>query len=282
MPVLFEFRNRDIYMHHTRTESPDPSDTAFRMHLHNICELYYFLSGDGHFVIEGNSYPLIPKTILLMRPGETHFAHILPDMPYERIAVLFSPSCISKNEYTAPLLGPLMNHELGHGNCYPPKPENSGFIEKCFENMMQSYEGENDHTAAVAVGLYSILAELKRTSQTEGKIAPASTGLVRSIVEYINGHLGENFGLEELSEHFNYDKYYLNRKFRREMGSGIWEYTIKKRVLSAQQNIYLSGNIRLSFESSGFGEYSTFWRQYKKITGLSPAEDLRIYNGKKR
>jgi AraC-like DNA-binding protein len=282
MPVLFEFRNRDIYMHHTRTESPDPSDIAFRMHLHNLFELYYFLSGDGYFVIEGNSYPLIPGTILLMRPGETHFAHIISDKePYERIAVLFSHSCIEGNGYTAPLLEPFMNHELGHGNCYPPTSENAGFIDRCFKNMKRG-ENDSDRNAAVIVGLYSILGELQCMSKSEGKTAPASTGLVRDIVEYINSHISEDWSLDALANHFSYDKYYLNRKFRREMGSGIWEYTIKKRIQSAQQDIYLSGNIKAGFERSGFGDYSTFWRQYKKITGMSPAEDIKLYNEKKR
>jgi AraC-like DNA-binding protein len=284
MPVIFEFRNRDIYMHRTRTEVPDPSDAAFRMHLHERCELYYFISGNGYFVIEGNPYPLMPGTILLMRPGETHSVHIEPgNIPYERIAVLFSPSVVSANVYTAPLAELFYRHPPGHGNCYPPEPGRAGFIKQCFENMMRPDCSEADRAASLAVGLYSVLGELKSMSVSgEREEGQVTKGLVRDIVEYINGHISEQFNLDTLAEFFNYDKYYLNRRFSREMGSGIWDYTIKKRVHAAQQNIYLSGSVHKGYEGSGFGDYSTFWRQYKKITGLSPAEDLKLYNGRKQ
>ena len=68
---------------------------------------------------------------------------------------------------------------------------------------------------------------------------------------------------------------YLNRRFKTVVGTSIWNYTIQKRIVNAQRSLYATGSISSAFQASGFSDYSTFYRNYNRIIGISPSDDLK-------
>ena len=59
------------------------------------------------------------------------------------------------------------------------------------------------------------------------------------------------------------------------MGCGIWEYTLHKRIVTARARLLSGESPAAVFESSGFSDYSSFYRQYRKIVGNPPSADAR-------
>ena len=59
------------------------------------------------------------------------------------------------------------------------------------------------------------------------------------------------------------------------MGCTVWEYVIRRRIYSARQRLFLGGNVTDAYQKSGFNDYSSFFRAYKKVVGISPSEDLK-------
>jgi len=273
MDTLQEYRDTDLYFHHSLQVEPNPAGTSFQAHFHDRFELYYFLSGEGFMMVEGATYPLQPGMFLIMRPGETHAMHISPGKPYERIAVLFQDRI-----FTGELKGLcdfFAARPLGSSNAML---DDDGFVRTCLEHMLSA---ASKRLSAIC-NLAAILDFCRAKSGIEAVSHGPEQDLVREMISYIHSHLTENWNLDTLEAVFFHDKAYLNRRFRAVTGSSIWNYTIKKRIIAARQNLFLSDSVSQAFAASGFGDYSTFYRQYVAMFGISPAKDLAAYRQQKQ
>ena len=100
--------------------------------------------------------------------------------------------------------------------------------------------------------------------------APDSQPLVARIIDYINDHYYESLSLDLLSERFFVSKYHLSHEFTRQMGTGIYQYIQKKRLLIARQLIAQGQKPVDVYAQCGFGDYAAFFRAFRKVYGLSP------------
>ena len=69
--------------HHTYTEEP----LTVEFHQHPFYEIFFFLSGNVNYIIEGRTYNLRPGDILLTGSLDIHRPDIHPGKPYERIVI---------------------------------------------------------------------------------------------------------------------------------------------------------------------------------------------------
>ena len=96
----------------------NPNLFKFNMHTHDTYEIYCFLSGNAKYFVEGNTYPLKPGDILVMKKAEAHSLLINSHNPYERIVVNFNSDAIGENVRTK-LANFLDSRPLGVKNRYP-------------------------------------------------------------------------------------------------------------------------------------------------------------------
>lgn len=253
-----------------------PEEKNFPLHVHRHCEVYYFIAGEGFYTVEGRDYPLTPGCILLMREGETHKLHIRENTPYERVAVHFDLNAFfPENGPYAPLRALFLGHEPGCGNLYLPTGGNEGFFADVFARICRPAAAESDFLLHLAANLPPLLCELY---SMENQAPPPSrrpdkeAAEVAEIVDYINAHLTEISGLEELERYFFFSKSTLNRMFRRSTGSTVWEFVLIKRLLLARRMIRTGKPAALAAAACGFGDYSAFYRQYLRIFGETPRE----------
>ena len=69
--------------HHSYNEVPP----VVEFHQHPFYEIFFFLSGNVTYIIEGRSYKLRPGDILLTSSSDIHRPDIRPGRPYERIVI---------------------------------------------------------------------------------------------------------------------------------------------------------------------------------------------------
>ena len=65
MSAVFSYRDEVLYSHHTVDVNPDRE--SFSMHAHEWMEIYYCISGQGTYLVEGQQYPLEAGDIFIMR-----------------------------------------------------------------------------------------------------------------------------------------------------------------------------------------------------------------------
>ena len=259
--LLFHYKDENLFVKHALTKQPDPEDFSFRSHYHNMYEIYYYLQGDADFVVEGGIYPLRRGILLFTARGQTHNILIRSGEDYERLVIMFEKEHIPAGAQQ------IIDALLGGQNCFSLSDRDAAWLESCFGSIESAdRHGISVRDTAAAV-IHLILLKLCQYVQTERMNLPAGDDVVRKAVRYINENLTGDCTLETLEKVLFRNRAYLNRRFKSVMGCTIWEYVMRKRIFSAQQQLYLSKSVGAAFASSGFNDYSAFYRKYKK--GLS-------------
>ena len=273
MSILYSFHDNTMMFHHSVDKCPQQDN--FSMHAHDMCEIFYFISGNCQYRVEGSYYPLEPGSLMIMRPGETHKLQITENIPYERAAIHFSSEIVRAIDPQGELLRAFMNRPLGQRNLYSRAAVRSSYVHECLEGMETSFTEEYSRRLAILSHLYPLLSEIQTAFlQKHHEIIPnPRRNIARELVEYINLNLNDELSLEALSDHFFISKCQLNRLFKQATGSTIWEYILIKRLFSARQMLRAGKPAIEVCQSCGFHDYSSFYRIYKKHFLVSPQED---------
>jgi len=269
MTRKFSYRDADLYSHHTIDENPSQKD--FTMHAHEWMEIFYFLSGKGSYLIEGNTYPLKPHDILILRAAETHRLVISPEEPYERITIHFSPALLEKIDPEGKLLRPFMERPLGEMNRYPAADDPEGRLRAAFEHF--EFADVPDVRVNLLGRLLMLLSELDGIYEMTGGKERSDQGLPGQVVAYVNRHLFENISLQSIADRFYRSRSQISRIFRQATGSSLWEYVTIKRLLAARAMIQRGETAGDACIACGFSDYSAFFRAYRARFGHIPKED---------
>ena len=95
----------------------------------------------------------------------------------------------------------------------------------------------------------------------------------KTVVGYINDHLGEDIDLDTVAKHFGVTPQYLSRVFRLNLGVNFSKYLIDIRLRYAEKLIRAADKslTEICF-LSGFGNYSHFSRSCKSKYSVTPKE----------
>lgn len=265
MARLFEYRDADLFCHHSLDTSPSPAE--FYMHAHERMEILYFLSGDAQYLVEGSVYPLHPGELLVMNRAEAHKLQLHSDQPYERIVMHFSPSVLHGIDPDGLLLRVFADKPLGKRNRYV-----SDRFPALFSNFDATGSGAQLRLHMLLI-LANVLDELSGLAGNADSAADAPESASQQILQYVNLHLFEDISLASVSRAFFLSASQLNRVFRRATGSSVGEYIRVKRLLAAREHILAGGSPAAACTACGFRDYSTFFRVYKEKFGCAPSRD---------
>jgi len=273
----YSYSSAEAAFHHSITEHPDPEDFDYRLHSHHMHEIYYFVGGCADFTVEGRRYEMKKGTLIFSAGGQVHHVSVKDrGVPYERLVLMFAidrfPSLISDIVSAA---------ERGSHKFVLNEREQIWFEESCeaIKNEKMSEDVKRE-TVSALIGM--TVSKLSAMTAAKMPMDQSENDTVRDIVRYINHNLDGDLSLELLEKEFFRDKAYLNRCFKSSVGCSIWEYVIRKRIAAARARLILTGQVSEAFASSGFRDYSVFYRNYVKCTGVSPAADLRAIRGKQK
>lgn len=270
MEELCVYRSEDMFFHHSLTHQPDPE--RFTMHAHEMNEVLVFLSGKGSMLVEGNEYRLNDGSVLIMRAGETHKIRLSPDLPYERICIRFDDSVLHGIDPRGELIRPIRERRLGTENFFR-LPSLKGVLPFVLDL------NENTSEYHVRLRLLSFLVVILTDAnnhfvrEEHGFKEFKEMGKNYGIIEYINQNLHSDLSLDAIAQRFYLSKSQLSRSFKKATGSTLWDYVLIKRLLLARSLIRDGESIAGACEKSGFKEYSSFYRAYKKRFGISPNQD---------
>jgi len=99
----------------------------------------------------------------------------------------------------------------------------------------------------------------------------SSDSHVEQLVAYINQNLEKDLSIDALAARFFFSKYHMMRKFKNETGYTIHNYITSKRLLMARSLISQGMPVMKAAQASGFHDYTTFVRAYKKQFGKAPS-----------
>lgn len=267
------YLDREFRLFHIK----DQTEKEFSYHYHDFHKVVIFLSGNVTYHIEGKAYLLKPWDILLVNRHAIHKPSIDASVPYERF-ILWIQNDISQSELTRCF-------QKASDRSYNLIRLHTQFQEKLKSILFEldaSLRSEDFGSEILSQALFSqFMIYLNRIFLEKQYIFDKKSytfdSQIASILQYINHNLKEDLSVETLSARYYVSKYHLMRKFKQETGYTLHNYIVNKRLLMARTLISNGMPVTKAAQESGFAEYSTFSRAYRKQFKTNPSEGLPHY-----
>ena len=99
-----------------------------------------------------------------------------------------------------------------------------------------------------------------------------------NIRQYLDDNYLNNISLEELSDTFYINKYYLTRAFKDKYGTTINNYILEKRITKSKELLrFTDSSIEDVALSCGIKDPNYFSRVFKKVEGITPKEYKKMW-----
>ncbi len=248
------------------------------LHHHDFYELYFLISGHVTYTIESKQYHVMPGDLLLISPRELHQICIRPEMStYERYVLWVDPQILTKySTLQSDLTQNLDPSRPNRSNLLRIGPEDHPQLQKLFQQLWQESGSEQYGSDLLCSSLLiQLLVTINRLADRAGSQTEAiahSSKAVSDVVDYINLHYSEPLSLDALADQVYVSKYHLSHEFNRQVGTSVYRYIQKKRLLIARQLLAQGSKPNEVYAACGFGDYAGFYRAFKGEYGVSPRE----------
>ena len=98
-----------------------------------------------------------------------------------------------------------------------------------------------------------------------------SNELVCSILDYLEHNINDDINIFNLSKIFCYDKFYLMKKFKSELGISIIAYVNRIRIYNSLKDLDSDELLLKVAISNGFSSLEYYSEVFSKIMGVSPS-----------
>lgn len=99
---------------------------------------------------------------------------------------------------------------------------------------------------------------------------------LQEIKEYLDTHFAEKITLDDLSEKFYINKFYLTRVFKEQFGQSVTAYLVQLRITQAKRMLrFTDHSIESIAQDCGLSDANYFSRLFKKVEGVPPGEYRR-------
>ena len=105
-----------------------------------------------------------------------------------------------------------------------------------------------------------------------------SNSLICDILEYINKNINKEITTDELVNRFYYDKTYIMKRFKKEIGKTIHDYINTVRILNSLEYFQYNNYILSIALKNGFTSIEYYSEIFKKVLGVNPLKYKKFIN----
>lgn len=283
-PSLFHFAYYDTLKqslndkpHSITTDLPDAS-----WHTHDEIECILYLGNLCHYKIDNQTFTLYKGDVLVIPAHTPHQAIYEEKINHARYVIRLSSELYQQFVLSNPTYTQGLNDLITKAKIYRLNTGDLDYILQEFQCIVPLVSKANDiYPFAIAYHLFQAMIRLVQSSQSNRLPGNYHEDHHFShIIYYIDHHFRDpNLQLQRITEEFGLSPYYFSKLFRREMNLNFHDYLIQKRANYAANLIRSFPQHSLSLQEvasqSGFGDYSTFYRSFKKTFTQSPKDFMR-------
>ena len=247
------------------------------LHTHDYYEFYFFLEGNVKTQIGDAIYPVRFGDIMLIPPHLPHRTIIDTQVaPYRRFVFWISQEYCNHLLQSSPDYAYIMQYVVTakkyvfHTDLISFNSVQSKIL-RLLEEMRSQKFGKEAQISICVNDLILHLNRLAHEQNTPGK-KNYDRVLYRQLMEYIEEHVEEDLSLEKIASEFFVSKYHIAHVFKDNTGLSIHQFITKKRLDLCRDAIQSKMSITEAYQMFGFGDYSSFYRAFKKEYGISPKD----------
>lgn len=246
------------------------------LHCHSEMEFQLVCQGSCQYFIHDTNYMLTPGFLSIMHPEEIHA--FIPceneDLAWRKIALLFSMSIFENQPYVADLVAGLKNV-----HCLSLPTKQVTVVELLLMEIIEEYKNRKPFwQEAICNSIIKFLTIIYRLID-EGintKLIEPDP-IMQEVLAYLDKHFNERQSLIDVAAIFGMSQYYLSRRFKEYTGLGFRDYIINRRIVESKKLLKKTDlKITAVALKAGFDDLSTFYRDFRLATGISPSSYRKI------
>jgi len=275
--VLSYYKGAGEDFHISRITNPTE---ALKLHTHNYFQIYYINSGKmTHYLGEDFAH-LSHGDVFILPPDVPHYIKV-EEGKVDFYSLSFMPELFlgagEKNRIVTDFLNTLKNEAR---DSLQPKItlayEDMAFAEPIFHRMLSEHQSDRAGKSEMIKSCLQVLLSLVAGIYFEEKATSLSPeenkNYVLYCIEYMENHYDEDITLSRMVQLSAMSKSSFSDLFRKVTGTTFKDYLNRYRVRKAEELIRAGEKNYVASVRVGYRDFSTFYRNFLKYTGLSPME----------
>lgn len=255
-------------------------------HLHDWHEIIYVYRGQGTIFIDTGLEDMQTGDLFIIPGSTVHRA--LPDEinPVTSSALFFSPGLLTAAAGGSASALLSLFERCRRLRVYKRHltPEEQAKVTAFIEEIHAEFQMENQlsaHAALLRLQLLLIFLErLEDAGPARSVHSNSGPSWLSATLSNIDDKLRSGLSLSELALQAAVSPAHFSRAFKKYTGMTLTDYALARRVIMAKEHLLRSDDTMASVaDACGFESLPHFYRQFKKITGTTPAAYRRTMNG---
>lgn len=232
----------------------------FGKEIHTYHEIFFFIGGEAEFISEAGKEKLVPNTTVII-PKETFHQFVVRSSETEYHRCVFNFDVVAElEELIAKKFDRIILMQ-------------DDAMTELFRKMISLVEiplGQPETNILMKALFAQILIKIEEEPNRALEYSALNT-ITKEALACINRYPNRNLTVAYLADSLHISSSHLAHVFKKDLHISIHKYILEKRLILANKKIKNSVNPTQAAAECGFHDYSGFYRQYKKMFGLSPA-----------
>ncbi|MEO2204138.1 AraC family transcriptional regulator [Paenibacillus pabuli] len=255
-------------------------------HLHDWHEIIYVYRGQGTIFIDTGLEDMQAGDLFIIPGSTVHRA--LPDEinPVTSSALFFSPGLLTAAAGGSASVLLSLFERCRRRRVYKRHliPEEQVKVTAFIEEIHDEFQLGNQlsaHAALLRLQLLLIFLErLEDAGPARSVHSNSGPSWLSATLSNIDDKLRSGLSLSELALQAAVSPAHFSRAFKKYTGMTLTDYALARRVIMAKEHLLRNDDTMASVaDACGFESLPHFYRQFKKITGTTPAAYRRTMNG---
>lgn len=264
---LLPFEGGGIDFQHSALDMVAPAQNE-EMHLHDSCEIYVNVSGNGAFMVEKALYPITRGDIIITRPNELHHAVFRPGAVHEHYCIWFRAG------EKSPFAARFFSRERGEGNLLSPPGEEKERLLR----LLSSMEVQKENPVALTVSFLRVLALIEKSEVASGDCSDLPE-ILDAILGDIRREYREQVRFCEIARRYFISQSTLGRLFHTYLHVSPHGYLEDLRMAEAKRLLASGADVTTAAFQSGFSDASHFILLFRRRFGITPGKYRSPQNG---
>lgn len=264
----------------------EPANNMPTLHWHEFMEISYVQKGSGKYEIEGKTFIVNPGDIIIINNIEKHRVSYVAETPLYETVIHFSPTLLwslDGGSCEQDCMRLFKNEKMFLSNKPNMDDATRNQISLLISEIIDEYIGKRPYynlmLKSKLLALISIIlrkSQVKYSDEIETISKRNQIDRLEKILSYIADNYENELSLDIIAQKFYMNPSYFSDYFKKNMGINFTEYLSRLRIIQALDLINTKDmNSADIAYSCGFNNVTSFYKAFRKITGMSPGDYKR-------
>ena len=250
---------------------------AKKPHSHSYFQIYYVTSGKLTHHINESSASMVKGDTFIVPPELVHYISAESDTSFYSFS--FNPEFLLDSPQTPHFVANFLhnileNKDLQIRTAVSLPSEEILYTESLMAHIKKEFDekaaGYYDSIRTLAILITNYIARNYYDTHTVKEYVKSNKEIIKHCIEYVESNYSEEISVGEISKRFAMSTSNFCELFRAETGYTFHSYLNRRRIEKACEYISKGYKLTSLYTHVGYNDFSTFYRNFKKIMGISP------------